>query len=487
MANRFCNLNGPTPISQDYPNISIGFDRVAAELDGLDTLDPADRTKLDSVQNGAEVNQNAFAKVNNLDAGAESDTLTVEGGTGITVTTNPVSKKVIITATGASTPGAHGSSHTEHGADPVPNATVTEGGLMSAADKVELTELADDIVNMPYNVYRQAIINGNFDIWQRGTSFASDGYTADRWQSLNFADGGTLPSITRSRQQLPLGVLDGASYYYSISLNGAGSSLGANRYGMLMQGIEFGARYLCGNGKKVTVSFEARSSIAGKRIGVTLSQNYGTGGSPSSPDNLVGTNFTLTSSFQKYSFTFDTATLAGKTLGTNNNDALYLYLYYAWGSVRRSFVGATTDETFGGAGTIEIAEVQVNAGDTALPFQPKSKGQEEVDCLRYRWQSWTDAFLSPSVGSISGLALTTNALLVNSRFPTPMRIVPTMTVTNNNVINQFRSTSTGAVITVTPTSYAAISNKGFLLLSVSGTPFTVGQYYDFDLIADAEL
>jgi len=99
----------------------------------------ADKQKLDNIESGAQVNQNAFAKVNDVEANDPSDELTITGGTGITVTTNPNTKEVIVTATGSSTPGPHGSSHTEHGADPIPAATTTEGGLMSA-DHVQMLE-----------------------------------------------------------------------------------------------------------------------------------------------------------------------------------------------------------------------------------------------------------------------------------------------------------------------------------------------------------
>ncbi|MEK4196136.1 hypothetical protein NYE59_23865 [Paenibacillus sp. FSL L8-0323] len=79
-----------------------------------------EKTKLAGIEAGAEVNQNAFAVINNLIASAKSDTVTFEGGTGITISVNTVTKKVTWTATGTATPGAHGSSHNNDGSDPIP-------------------------------------------------------------------------------------------------------------------------------------------------------------------------------------------------------------------------------------------------------------------------------------------------------------------------------------------------------------------------------
>lgn len=148
MPNRYANLVGSNKIKDEYTKINTGFDKVEEEIDAhvgaggnahatattssAGFMSAADKQKLDSVETGAEANQNAFAKVNDLEADDPSDEVTISGGTGITVTTNPNTKEVIVTATGSSTPGPHGSSHTEHGADPIPTATTTEGGLMSA-------------------------------------------------------------------------------------------------------------------------------------------------------------------------------------------------------------------------------------------------------------------------------------------------------------------------------------------------------------------
>ncbi|WP_153979248.1 right-handed parallel beta-helix repeat-containing protein [Paenibacillus xylanilyticus] len=89
--------------------------------DSIAHLTSAEHTKLTGIADGAEVNQNAFAQVNNVVASAESDTLTIAGGTGITVSSNPTTKTLTVTATGDATPGAHGSSHNNDGADPIPD------------------------------------------------------------------------------------------------------------------------------------------------------------------------------------------------------------------------------------------------------------------------------------------------------------------------------------------------------------------------------
>jgi hypothetical protein len=112
----------------------------------------AEHTKLAGIQAGAEVNQNTFAVVavtgqSDVVADAKSDTLTLAGGTGITITTDATTDKVVITATGEATPGAHASSHLTGGSDPIPVATTTAPGLMSAEDRKRIdTEVTTDVI-----------------------------------------------------------------------------------------------------------------------------------------------------------------------------------------------------------------------------------------------------------------------------------------------------------------------------------------------------
>jgi hypothetical protein len=302
---------------------------------------------------------------------------------------------------------------------------------------------------------QQAIINGNFDVWQRGTSGATPDFVitfmADRWSDYPFRDGGTLPTLTRSRQLLTSGDIPNAFYYSRLATDGAGTSLGNNSQNRYSQTIEHGTRLLCGNGKKVTLSFWARSSIANKKIQPVIIQNYGSGGSPSSAEFIVSDLTTLTSTWTKYTYTFTTNTLVGKTFGTDNDDLLQVAIYYQWGSTRATSVGLTGTETYVGAGNIDIAQVQLNAGEVALPFQPKSYGEELRACQRYfhrhnavsNYGSFTNGFHRS----------TTESRCVY-RYPVEMRANPTITTNGNLAVWQ-----TTTAIAVTGVSIVAGSNN----------------------------
>ncbi len=339
-----------------------------------------------------------------------------------------------------------------------------------------------------FDMQRQSIINGNFDIWQRGTSrddttAQSHVFLADRWSWINDANGGSLPGhIIHSRQALTSGDLFKAFYFYRIAPNGAGSSLGNSSYAILRQRIEFGTRYLCGNGKKVTVSFWARSSIAGKRVGVSLQQYYGSGGAPSASETLVGQIINLTSSWAKYTVTFTTNTLSGKTFGTDNNDYLTLQLFVSWGTtIATSDFGGGTAEGYGN-GNIDIAQVQVNSGEIALPYLLKTVNRELLDSMRY-YQTNRGA---TTAANIWLYAISANAFgnSGQQKFHVPMRGGPVVGVFGYASFSagldiQFSST----VKEVTP-SY--VTNYGFLLYSNTGA-LSVGQGYIGFWTADAEL
>jgi hypothetical protein len=283
---------------------------------------------------------------------------------------------------------------------PVINTGFSGTAKASATEVAAGTEDAKIVTPLavaPYansSMSRQAIMNGNFDVWQRGTSVAladvTVTYLADRWHNLTNRDGGTLPTITLSRQAHTPGDMPNSFYFHRINTNGAGSGLGNSSRAYIQQPIEYGTRFLCGLNKTVTLSFWAKSDIADKKLGVTLFQNYGTGGSPTATEMLTVTDpvITLSSSWTKYTYTVTTNTLSGKTFGTANDDLLLVKLNYVWGSTTATTYGLTGTSDFGGSGNIDIAQVQLCAGDVALPFQPKSFEEELRACQRYYEKSY---------------------------------------------------------------------------------------------------
>jgi hypothetical protein len=239
---------------------------------------------------------------------------------------------------------------------------------------------------------RQAIIDGNLDICQISPVVATTVLNPatgtypkfDMWKVEYSADGGTLPSnIIHSQTQVTMGDLIGGKYCMRINPDGAGSGFGNGAYYRMSHYILSGTRNLCGLNQTVTIQFKLRSSIANKKIGVRIIQNYGTGGSPSADEVLTGTTFSLTSNLTLYTHTFVTNSLVGKTFGTGNDDYLKVEIYEMWGSNYNTSLGAGSAETFVGSGTIDIAQIQLNRGNIAFSFLIESGEKVLTDCCRW--------------------------------------------------------------------------------------------------------
>ena len=180
---------------------------------------------------------------------------------------------------------------------------------------------------------RNLIINGGFNVWQRGITGSGSGYkSADRW-NLNTYTAGTI-SLTQKTDAVGQSFTNYARFEQSVVDTNAGQQA-------LMQTIE-GSHAV---GKEVTVSFKARANAAlsGCQVrGVFATQT-----------------FNLTTEWQRFTFT-------GTALANGAN-------------VRPIF-------DFGAANTlwyVDIAEVQLEVGDTATPFEHRSYGDELARCQRY--------------------------------------------------------------------------------------------------------
>lgn len=349
----------------------------------------------------------------------------------------------------------------------------------------------------PDFMQRQAIINGNFDVAQRGVAWnnqASLSYLLDRWQIVCDTSSVLPTNISNSRQPLISGSIPGSYFYHRVNWDGAGSGVAAGSYYFKCQKIENGTRFLCGAGTKVTVSFWARSSIANKRIGVGLIQDYGTGGTPSTEEVLPGQAITLTPAWTKYSVTFTTNALTGKIFGSNNDDILRLAFFYMWGSgVGSEHLASAATETFVGVGSMDIAQVQVNAGDQALPFQPRSFPEELALCQRYYEKSYsylTAPATATSVGkdmTVIGDNTGSSYIIKTTSFKVTKRIAPTINywdmAGNANKITTHDSALAGNNNVATSVPPSSISDGQFNV-GVSGVGLAG---FSLHWAADAEL
>jgi hypothetical protein len=220
----------------------------------------------------------------------------------------------------------------------------------------------------PLAGFRNRIINGNFDIWQRGTSFTGTEYGADRW--LHARSGTTH---TATRQAFTLGQTDvpGEPTYYCRTF--VISEEGAGNYALLSQKLEDVRTFA---GQQVTISFWAKAD-ATKNITINMVQIFGTGGSPNV--GISGTKVSISTTFQKVTVTATLPSISGKTLGTDNNSALNLNIWFDAGS---TFNG-DTDSLGQQSGTFDIAQVQIEPGPVATPFERRPIGAELALCQRY--------------------------------------------------------------------------------------------------------
>jgi hypothetical protein len=203
---------------------------------------------------------------------------------------------------------------------------------------------------------RNMVINGSMAVAQRGISQTAAGYgTLDRFQlSLSGA------SATMTQESFTIGQTDvpGSDKYLKLVV-----STGNNNSGIYHK-VEAKNAFPA-IGQKVTLSYFAKGTSPAAGLEVAIRWYDG-----SSTSSLASTTVTLTSSWTKYTHTFDVPSISGLTL---TNAAAYLEVHW---------IQANAD-TSSNAYEINLAQTQLEVGDTATPFEHRSYGAELVSCLRY--------------------------------------------------------------------------------------------------------
>jgi hypothetical protein len=276
---------------------------------------------------------------------------------------------------------------------------------------------------------KNKIINGDFNIWQRGTSFTTNGvYTADRFV-MGF--GGTGTAQTVSQQTFTAGTAPVSGYegtYFCRNAVTGGSGTGS--LVVLTQKIEDVRTFA---GQTVTLSFWAKANSGTPFIGVDLYQEFGTTGSPSATVSNGGTKVTISTSWARYSVTIAVASVAGKTI--TSNSLLGARLWFSSGSDYNSLNGSMGIQS----NTFDIWGWQVEAGAIATPFVPAGGGgigAELALCQRYYQKSYNQSVFAGATGTeaqaVIWSSVTTGAY--GSSIPVflkvPMRAAPTVTIYN---------------------------------------------------------
>lgn len=249
------------------------------------------------------------------------------------------------------------------------------------------------------------IINGAFDFWQRGTTFAAaNEYTADRW-SLEYATA--FPTQTVSKQsftpgELEASALSGSEFYFRSVMTSVGSSTRSS-VRQLIENVNTLA------GQTVTISFYAKASSAVTTAETYFVQRFGSGGSSAVSVSLGGVD--LTTSWSRITLTTTLPSVSGKTIGANSLLELRLDLPLIDGL------------------TLDLWGVQLEAGSVATPFKRNANSLqgELAACQRYYVQLGANAGITTSSYQTYGSGLTTSTTnaFIMVQLPTTMRVAPT--------------------------------------------------------------
>jgi len=263
-------------------------------------------------------------------------------------------------------------------------------------------------------LYSNAIINGDMQIWQRGTTFTPSAstktFTADRWCVYRTATG-----YTASQQS------SGLPYpAYLLRLQRTAGNTATNAIRAYQQieskdAVKFAGQYIT-----VQVTGKAGADFSGASNALNVLLVGGTGADENyiatftGAANQINSTATLTTSLQ--TFTFTTAAVIGATISE-----LALEFNY------------TPSGTAGAADYFDITSVRVMAGQTALPIMPRRYEQELRLCKRYFMRFNPEALQYATIGM--GFGSSTTLAYVITPLQTKMRIAPTVTVFSNIVLN----------------------------------------------------
>ncbi len=301
------------------------------------------------------------------------------------------------------------------------------------------------------------VINGGFDIWQRGTSVSlaastsvANSYTADRFQMPTNAN----QACTVSRQATgDTTNLPNIQYCARIQRNSGQTGTGNLNPSSSLESVNS----IPFAGKVVTFSFYARKgadfSDADSTVAVVVASGTGTDQNIqngfTSQSAFINSSALLTATWQRFTFT-----------GTVSTSATQIGFYWTF---------APTG-TAGAADYFEVTGVQLDVGSTALPFR-RSGGTiqgELAACQRYFYREESSS--TSGFNFATGTYYNTTDANLWKQFPVQMRGTPTFSGTVGSLVVY----ANGASKTPTGLALSQASKYGAMVYTTGITGATGG-------------
>lgn len=298
------------------------------------------------------------------------------------------------------------------------------------------------------SAFKNLLINGNFDVWQRGTSLASGAgirFCADRW--LTQSGGGATNNVFQQSTQLGDASFDSNPRYYARVGVTSGGAVGS--YTTFSQKIE-GVRTLAG--KSAVLSFKCRAD-APKKLGIEVEAQYGPGGS-TGDQFAIGPLLDVGTAWARYVVPISIPSLAGKTVGSNDATAINFWL-----DSGANYSGRSSGVPYQ-TGWFEFAEVQLEIGTSATSIERRPPAIELAMCQRFCFA----AALSPGGAFATGVQYSASNALAVFNSPALMRAQPTLTISGQGI----GWTGDGTTNASNPTLAVGYNNQFALIFAISG-------------------
>ena len=300
-------------------------------------------------------------------------------------------------------------------------------------------QLADKSIAPPGR--RNLIINGAMTVAQRGTAAATgltqadDGYkNVDRWKCILSGTSSNSGVITMSYET---DAPDDFKYSTKYLVTTADTDMGSDGALRLETHLEAqNLRHLdygSSSAKQVTLSFWVKSNKTG-----SYSAGLYMDSAASGSDNEISQAYTINSAntweYKTLTFAANTTTVMNPT---DNDHGLRAWFFQAAGTdylsgssntwsddVSHRAIGQTVNLYDTVNNYWQVTGVQLEVGTVATEFEHRSFGEELALCQRYFYKT-SSTLYGADYGSNS---------FTRTEFPDEMRVVPTVTGTNNKTV-----------------------------------------------------